>query len=540
MIKLLLSFSLLFVYNLLIGQVESKRKFYFENNQYDLSMEQRLNIKELIDSLGKEHFVQILGYANKLGEENTNLILSQKRAEVIRDFLFENNFSKSNIELRFFGENFAQESLESIVESRRVDLIISKNSTVMENPFNPKVDVEIFKIDATKDTTIICKKGVKIFIKAGSFINPNTEDIPENVEIAVQEFLSMTDILENELTTRSNGRVLESGGMINIGATENSQRVELKKGKEIKISFPCKDCRTEMRTFVGEKSNGQINWLTSDNKLGKIESRETKPIFAEGKESINHFILLNRKYPNKAFEKSIEGIVHVRFIIDENGNTLEAKLVKSVEASLDKEAMRIVSILPKWTPAKIDGMPIESKYTLPISFKITKEPFGNNEFTSLGGDIDDVSDKKIDSIKRDKERRERIERKQEMQEIVALGYYVINSSKLGWINVDKYDSKSSTNFIVDANTIEPVKVYVILKNQKSLFSNEYRENSKFNFRQISNNVDIYVLAVKSDNGQLLVSLNESNTALKSLLINEYKESTLQELKMIVQKLNFSN
>jgi TonB family protein len=539
MFKSIVFLYLIHVSSNVFSQSVTKNTFYFDNNQYELSMEQRLKLKELIDTMDKSQFIQILGYANKLGDADKNLILSQKRAEAIREFFITNNLIESKIELRYFGENYALDNPSSIIESRRVDFILSKNNNEIYNPFNPVDAPEIFQIDATYDTTIVCKNGTKIFIKAGSLINLSTGEVSEKATIKVQEYISMTDIIEKGLTTRSDGRMLESGGMINLEAMDNNQVLTLRRGRDVKVSIPCRDCKPGMQTFVGEKQRGTINWKETNNKPGKIESRRTNPIFAEGNESVSHFVNQTKRYPTKAFEKNIEGIVQVKFLIDENGYIQESTIVKSVEASLDKEALYVVSKMPRWTPAKIDGQPVESIYNLPIKFKINREPFGKYQFSSLGDDIEYAADKAMDSIQRQIENQNLLAKKQEMQTVVDLGYYVITSSKLGWINCDRFISGPFVNFIVDANTIENVKVYLIVKSQKSIFNNEARFNSKFNFRQIADNQDVYVLAVKSENGQMYVALHESNTANKSILIENYKESTLAELKQIVDKLKLN-
>ncbi|MFN5847487.1 MAG: hypothetical protein ACK43K_03270, partial [Chitinophagales bacterium] len=68
---------------------------------------------------------------------------------------------------------------------------------------------------------------------------------------------------------------------------------------------------------------------------------------------------------------------------------------------------------------------------------------------------------------------------------------------------------------------------------KSLFRDEYRTNSKFNFRQIGLNEEVYVLAIKSDKGQMKMSLKEANTSQKAVLMTDYKDSDLEEVKRVI-------
>lgn len=520
----------------LSAQSETRQKLYFDNGKYELSAQQMLSLRESMDGLSANQKVIILGYASKSGEESKNMELSKKRAETIGDFLTSNGVSAARVELRHFGDAFAEKVNEK--EWRRAEFIITTDEKENENIFKPVDNSEVFIIDGTMDTTIVCKKGTKIFIKAGTLVNTITADPAEKITIKVDEYLSTLDFLEKGLSTRSDGRPLISGGMLNIEASENNQTLAVRKGKNVKLSMPCNDCGPGMTTFYGDKQKETINWRTTSEKQGKIVSRKTLPVFAEGQESLKHFIQQNRKYPTKAFSKGVEGVVKIKFLINESGKVLEAKLDKSIEASLDKEAIRLVELMPRWTPAKLDGVPIDYIYTIPIEFKITREPFGKYNITSIGGDMSDYTvDKETDSIQKERENQEAKAKREEMQAVVDFGYYVITSSQLGWINCDRFDRSQLTNFIVDANTIDFVKVYLIMKNQKSLFRDEYRTNSKFNFRQIGLNQEVYVLTIKSIESKMYMSLLEANTAQQAVLVSNYKEATLQEIKQTVAALH---
>lgn len=514
------------------SQNAQRLRFYFDNGKHVLSMQQMLDLRERMDAISKNDNVLVLGYASQSGEDSANMKLSQLRAEAISDFLIGNGFSRDRIAIRYFGETKADDRAEK--EWRRADFIISNEESENWNPFQPMDSPSVFIIDGNVDTTIVCKKGTKIVIKAGSLVNGSTGDIAEKITIKVSEYLSAFDLLEKGLTTRSNGRPLESGGMLQIEATENNVNLTMRKGRNLRISVPCQECGRGMSTFYGSEEKNTINWIQAPEKPGKVIPRKTMPIFAEGQESLKHFILQNKKYPTKAFSKGVQGTVIVKFLINKSGEVSEIKLDKGIEPSLDKEALRIVEMMPRWTPAKLDDAPIDYIYTIPIEFKITREPFGKYNITSIGGDIHDYKvDDQMDTAVVEREKRERIAKQSEMQAIVDFGYYVITTSQLGWVNVDKFDRNQMTNFIVDANTIDFVKVYLIMKNQKSLFRDEYRTNSKFNFRQIGLNQDVYILSIKSIVHKMYMSLLEANTSQKAVLVSNYKEATLAEIKNTV-------
>ena len=97
---------------------------------------------------------------------------------------------------------------------------------------------------------------------------------------------------------------------------------------------------------------------------------EVMPEFPNGLKALFDFIYDNLKYPSDALEKEIQGRVMVGVVIDENGSVTQPKILKSISPSLDKEALRIVSIMPKYKPGTQDGVPVKVRCTIPIYFKL--------------------------------------------------------------------------------------------------------------------------------------------------------------------------
>ncbi|MDE5808270.1 MAG: M56 family metallopeptidase [Muribaculaceae bacterium] len=89
-----------------------------------------------------------------------------------------------------------------------------------------------------------------------------------------------------------------------------------------------------------------------------------------GMKNLLSFLKENIVYPEKAEKEGIEGRVIVRFVVEKDGSIGDPTIVKGVDKDLDKEAIRIVGEMPKWTPAKVDGKPVASYYTLPVSFRL--------------------------------------------------------------------------------------------------------------------------------------------------------------------------
>ena len=76
------------------------------------------------------------------------------------------------------------------------------------------------------------------------------------------------------------------------------------------------------------------------------------------------------RYPVSARKKNIQGVVYVEFVIDEAGYLNDIRIVKGIEKGCDEEAMRAVTISPKWSPGFVRGRPVKRRMTLPIIFKL--------------------------------------------------------------------------------------------------------------------------------------------------------------------------
>lgn len=99
-------------------------------------------------------------------------------------------------------------------------------------------------------------------------------------------------------------------------------------------------------------------------------STNTTAGFIGGEVALSEYLANNLKYPKKARKKKIEGTVVVNFIVTANGSITGAKIVRGIGGGCDLEALRIVSSMPKWTPAIKNGIPAMSTYSLPIQFKL--------------------------------------------------------------------------------------------------------------------------------------------------------------------------
>lgn len=122
-----------------------------------------------------------------------------------------------------------------------------------------------FKISPYSDTTIVGKQGTLISIKTGSFVTKDGSAVETEVQINLKEVYSPSEMILNGLSTTSNGKLLETSGMINIQATSKGRKLELKSDSPLKISFKKINDGNYMRTFLGERDSLGMNWVIDKN-----------------------------------------------------------------------------------------------------------------------------------------------------------------------------------------------------------------------------------------------------------------------------------
>ena len=127
---------------------------------------------------------------------------------------------------------------------------------------------------------------------------------------------------------------------------------------------------------------------------------EEMPQFPGGMNEAMKFLAMNIKYPISAQQAKIEGRVIVQFVVEKDGSVSDVKVMRGVNSELDAEAIRVVSMMPKWIPGKQRGKAVAVKYTMPIMFRLqTPEPKKEEAF-QINLRVDkDVTREDVDMVK---------------------------------------------------------------------------------------------------------------------------------------------
>ncbi|MDE6810919.1 MAG: energy transducer TonB [Muribaculaceae bacterium] len=119
-------------------------------------------------------------------------------------------------------------------------------------------------------------------------------------------------------------------------------------------------CRVAMNSINGQQSYMEVY---------EYDYVSEKPSFPGGDCQLMKFINQTRKYPDKAYRQGIQGRVTCSFVVNSNGSISHVTVLKSVEESLNREAVRILSLMPDWTPGRVNGRPVPVRVVRCIPFR---------------------------------------------------------------------------------------------------------------------------------------------------------------------------
>ncbi|MEG1615834.1 MAG: TonB family protein [Bacteroidales bacterium] len=178
----------------------------------------------------------------------------------------------------------------------------------------------------------------------------------------------------NEKTTTNKNGVYSLSAPINSSViySSNGYKSEVKTitidSKQIDVKLQKGD---EKQTLDPKRPGTCCQENHCENNLDsqKIFTVEEPPHFPGGEEKMKEFISVNLKYPEAAKKQGLKGRVILSFSIETDGSIQNIEVIRGINPSLDKAAIKVVESMPKWVPGKEKSKSVKTRYTLPIDFK---------------------------------------------------------------------------------------------------------------------------------------------------------------------------
>lgn len=164
--------------------------------------------------------------------------------------------------------------------------------------------------------------------------------------------------------TRTRNLCLIPAACITLCLVACSNNSKVDKEAEVKEKI---EAKTDGNKTTGDEATNSVAEQQSDEAVCGCEEM---PEFPGGIVNLISYMSDNIKYPQKARKEGVQGQVMVAFIVSKDGSLKNIQIAKGVSPELDAEALRVVKMMPKWTPGKNEGKTVDVKYELPVDFKL--------------------------------------------------------------------------------------------------------------------------------------------------------------------------
>lgn len=151
-------------------------------------------------------------------------------------------------------------------QSNNIHFELNEENTKNWSEADRQTKSQFYQVNGSRDTILETEGGIILQIPAGAFLNATGDDVTNDYEIEIKEATTPLEIMRAGLTTISNGKLLETGGMFYINARQNGKNLIIPANKTIHASIPNRQPGKQMMLFDGQRMpNGDINWIRPKN-----------------------------------------------------------------------------------------------------------------------------------------------------------------------------------------------------------------------------------------------------------------------------------
>ena len=429
-----------------------------------------------------------------------------------------------------------------------------------------KTAPQTFSIDPSLEQTITGKQGTILVFPANSLVDKNGNTPKGKIQISLTECYEMADMIMNRLSTTSNGKMLETAGMVNVIATSNGEELQLKKESPYTVEFPKKTKKDDFHLFYGERTaDGNINWeLAQDPStgLGSLENGEMGPSTGSGTDgssasagtdvvpaSVNDncFIQISESYFRRNLKiskmdyfswKLADGQslnnwfvanfnptqqmineycvfsyqTEVTMKLDKNGNIKDYYISKSATAEYDQAILRAVDQFPT-----IDMKSFMPKYdedhavVLKFGKKIgrSQDEYSAAFVKKFKGKEDSL----LTDIKKDE-----------------LDYFIFASNEMGWLNCDRFeeDPAAKIDFYVNCPSPNNTNINLAFEDFPGLLAGQ-NEGGKIVFHNVPKGKKVKIIGINSGSATPTMCVASATLSSKPTDLKEFKPFTLRAL-----------
>lgn len=277
-----------------------------------------------------------------------------------------------------FVKHLDEHGEHSIYEDTSSENARSESTTFDDRKFSHKLQGDFEDNDEdqteswfTRNKVVCAVAALLIALVVGLYVmNSKTDKEPQTA--ATEQPTQLADSIaasQEEAGETPDGKVADNNETISDGKPTNGNNNDGHSSPSQASSRPNKTTQNGQNAPEPVKSK-PLNIPQPVNSNSVYDVVEQMPSFPGGISGLRTYLNQNIRYPAEAQENCVQGRVVVSFVVGKDGHISDVTVLRSVDPSLDKEAVRVIRNMPRWTPGKHGGEPVKVRYNVPVSFRL--------------------------------------------------------------------------------------------------------------------------------------------------------------------------
>lgn len=515
---------------------------YFDTDQHTLTPDSRETLDALIRHLDTVQgaTMYLSGHTDARANQTYNDQLSERRIASVQDYLSQHvkTALPTVVDRKAQGENNPiddNQTATGMARNRRVDIEIRTPSEIIspvvalaqptdsiQELFRLLSDLpENYTIDNRHDTLLMCKKGTVVSIPAYCLVKPKQPNYM--ITLTVRETIELSDMLLGNLNTMAGNKLLETGGMVEIDATDQlGNEVNLLNEKSMTVYLPTDSIQPDFQAFYGTRNaspQATVNWRPEDLGHGMplqgyvgipwdYWSNCWNPLFGTARCKF-FFCRINR------LDESIKGGFNRSQRASNQQFRSEQKQVRRGARRWNSAACLAYGALYQATPPDTATfLALNKAYMKANNLKTVDEAlrFMRKQQDSLA------------AIR---------------SEITQLSYNALSVTSLGMINCDRFAEKGQPKTVLATTTpyAANIDAKMIFTDIKSILPANPDSKGNFSFNSIPKGKRVWIVFLKVENKQAYMSIQQIKTGEKKTITPDFKAVTTDEVKRAFLKFN---
>lgn len=277
-----------------------------------------------------------------------------------------------------FVKHLDEHGEHSIYEDTSSENARSESTTFDDRKFSHKLQGDFEDNDEdqteswfTRNKVVCAVAALLIAFVVGLYVTNSRTD-KESQTAATEQPTQLADSIaasQEEAGETPNGKVADNNETRSDGKSTNGNNNDRQLSPSQASSRPNKT--TQNGQNAPEPVRSETLYKPQPvNRNSVYDVVEQMPSFPGGISGLRTYLNQNIRYPAEAQENCVQGRVVVSFVVGKDGHISDVTVLRSVDPSLDKEAIRVVRNMPRWTPGKQGGEPVRVRYNVPVSFRL--------------------------------------------------------------------------------------------------------------------------------------------------------------------------